>query len=301
MAFYAGGLAGSSGLRELRIQIQIPAGITEFPTAHIKNSETFVFRWEVLMFESAQGRSEASSSRLGAGAIVSGFVHALVAGLVFIIPGKTKAQQENTPAPVIVEFVAPKPAGGGSPGPAQPAPKEAAPAPKPKPAQVRIPDKPVPEQETQPETPPQTSETQPGTDTGGSNPPGGGEGGGSGTGSGSGTGGNGPGSGNGASEPAPTYTVINWNSKMERPVLIGGPAQPEYPRNAMLQHREGTVIARCLIATDGAVRDCHILSGDVMLQDAALDALKHQRYRPVIFEGAPVSVWYMFRFTFKLQ
>ncbi len=256
------------------------------------------------MFESAQGRSEASSSRFGTGAIVSGLVHALVAGLVFIVPGKTKAQQEETAAPVIVEFVAPKPAGGGSPGPAEPAPKEAAPAPKPKPAQVRIQDKPVPEPQTQPEPQPQsqTSETQPSNDTGpASNAPGGGEGGATGGGTGGGTGGNGPGTGNGSSEPAPTYTVINWNSKMERPVLMGGPAQPEYPRSAMLQHREGTVIARCRIATDGAVRDCRIVSGDVMLQDAALDALRRQRYRPVMFEGAPVSVWYMFRFTFKLQ
>lgn len=256
------------------------------------------------MFESAQGRAETSSSRLGAGAILSAGVHALVAGLVFIIPGKTKAQQEMVPPPVIVEFVPPKDlGGGGSPAPAAPAPKAEAPAPRPKPAPVPIQDKPVPQPEEQkPEQQQANSETQTGNESAANtNTPGGGEGGGSGGGTGSGTGGNGPGTGNGPSEPAPTYTEISWNSKMERPVLIGGPAQPEYPRNAMLQHREGTVIARCLIAVDGAVRNCRIISGDVMLQDAALEALGRQHYRPVIFDGAPVSVWYMFRFTFKLQ
>jgi protein TonB len=88
---------------------------------------------------------------------------------------------------------------------------------------------------------------------------------------------------------------------MERPVLIAGESEPQYPRNALLQHREGTVIINCRITTDGSVRDCSILSGDVMLQQAALDTVIKQRYRPLIYEGVPVSVWYKFRFTFKMQ
>lgn len=254
------------------------------------------------MFESAQGRSEASSSRLGTGAILSGGLHALVAALVLVLPGKTKAMSEEAPLPVIVEFVPPKIAGGGSSGPAQPIEKAAA-APKQKAAPVPIQEKPVPQpEEPQPEQPTPNSEPLTGKETAETaGPPGGGQGGGSGQGTGSGPGGPGPGTGNGSPEPTPTYTVINWNSKMERPVLSSGPAHPEYPRSAMLQHREGTVIVRCRITTDGSVRDCGILSGDVMLQQAALDALAQQRYRPLMYDGAPVSVWYQFRMTFKLQ
>ena len=254
------------------------------------------------MFDSALGRSEASSSRLGMGAILSAGVHALVAALVLVLPGKTKAMTEEAPTPVIVEFVQPKVAGGGSPGPVQPVEKAAA-APQPKAAPVPIQEKPTPQPEEQPpEQPTQNAQPSTGNDTAtAAGPPGGGAGGGPGGGSGGGTGGNGPGTGNGPPEPAPTYTVLNWNPKMERPVLSSGPAHPEYPRSAMLQHREGTVIVRCRITTDGSVRDCGIISGDVMLQQAALDALAQQRYRPLMYDGAPVSVWYMFRMTFKLQ
>ncbi len=254
------------------------------------------------MFESALGRSEASSSRLGTGAILSVGVHVLFAALVLIIPGKTKAQTEEAPTPVIVEFVQPKVAGGGSPEPAHHVEKPAA-VTQPRPAPVPIQEKPVPQpEEPQPEQPTPNSQPSIGNDTAAPvGPPGGEAAGGTGQGTGLGTGGHGPGTGNGPPEPAPTYTVINWNTKMERPVLSSGPAHPEYPRSAMLQHREGTVIVRCRITTEGSVRDCGILSGDVMLQQAALDALAQQRYRPLMFDGAPVSVWYQFRMTFKLQ
>jgi periplasmic protein TonB len=256
------------------------------------------------VFESALGRSEASSTRLGTGAILSAGVHALVAALVFVIPGKTKAHQENEPEPLVIQIAQPKlESGGGSPAPAAPAPKAEAPAPRPKPAAIPIPDKPVPQPEVKDPPPAQQPiDTPPGDAANAATnaPPGGGEGG-AGAGTGGGTGGNGPGTGNGPPEPKPTYTEINWNSKLERPVLIAGLARPEYPRSAMLQHREGVVIARCRITTEGLVRDCRIISGDVMLQQTTLDALASQRYRPLIYEGSPVSVWYTFRYTFKLQ
>jgi periplasmic protein TonB len=256
------------------------------------------------VFESALGRSEASSTRLGTGALLSAGVHALVAALVFVIPGKTKAHQQDEAEPLVIQIAQPQlPAGGGSPAPAAPAPKAEAPAPRPKAAPVQIPDKPVPTPEPKepPPEPQPTGEQPTGNDQNAANAlPGGGEGG-SGNGTGSGAGGNGPGTGISPPEPKPTYTEISWNSKLERPVLVGGRAQPEYPRNAMLQRREGVVNARCRITTEGFVRDCRILSGDVMLQETTLETLAAQRYKPLVFEGAPVAVWYTFRFTFKLQ
>ncbi|HRI69636.1 MAG TPA: TonB family protein [Polyangium sp.] len=248
------------------------------------------------MFESAMGRSEASSSRLGTGAILSGVVHAFFAALVFIVPGKTKAQQQEPEKDLVVQIMAPKPAGG----PAAPSPPAAQPKPQPRPPKPTpvIPKEPQPEPVDQPETPSQQPDPAPGSDSTantGTGEPGN-------TGGGTGEGPGGPGPAKEETPPEkPTYTELNWNSKMERPVLISGPAQPEYPRGAMLQHREGTVLARCLIATDGAVRNCSIMSGDVMLQDAALAAVAQQRYRPMYYGGVPVSVWYVFRFTFKLQ
>jgi len=255
------------------------------------------------VFESALGRSEASSTRLGTGAILSAGVHGLVAALVFVIPGKTKAHQEHEVEPLIVHLPAPQmPAGGGSPAPAAPAPKAATPAPRPKAAPVQIPDKPVPTPEPKEPTPdPQPTGEQPtGNDQNAANAlPGGGEGG-SGVGTGSGSGGSGPGIGVAPPEPKPTYTEIPWNSSLERPVLISGRARPEYPQIARLQRREGVVIARCRITTEGFVRDCRIISGDETLRQAMLDTLAGQRYKPLLFEGAPVAVWYTFRATFNL-
>lgn len=255
------------------------------------------------MFESALGRSEAASSRLGTGAILSAGVHALVAALVFVIPGKTKAHEEIQTEPLVIHLEQPKlAAGGGSPAPAEPAPKAAAPTPRPKATAVQIPDKPTPEpKEPQEPTPePQPSDAAAGNDQNAANaPPGGGEGG-SGVGTGSGSGGYGPGTGIAPPEPKPTYTEISWNAKLERPVLIGGPAHPKYPRMAIQQRIEGVVNARCRITTDGFVRDCRILSGDETLRETTLETLANQRYKPMFFEGAPVAVWYVFRVTFKL-
>jgi periplasmic protein TonB len=247
------------------------------------------------VFESALGRSEASASRLGTGAVLSGVAHALVAALVFIVPGKTKAQQPQPEKDLVVQIMAPKPA-GGAPAPAQAAP-QTKPAPRPQKQAPVIPKEPQPEQPEQPEQPaPEPAQGNNSGEATGDGQPGN-------TGSGTGDGPPGPGSAKEESppEPKPTFTELSWNAKMERPVLISGPSQPEYPRSAMLQHREGTVLARCLIATDGAVRNCSIISGDVMLQDAALAALNQQRYRPLYYGGVPVGVWYVFRFTFKLQ
>lgn len=254
------------------------------------------------MFESAMGRAEASSSRLGTGAILSAGIHALVAALVFVLPGKTNAHVENELEPLVIQIAQPQmQAGGGSPAPAAPAPKAAAPAPRPKAAPVQIPDKPVPTPEPQEPTPaPQPTDAPAGSDQNtGDAPPGGGEGG-TGVGTGSGAGGYGPGTGIAPPEPKPTYTEISWNSKLERPVLVSGPTQAPYPRAAVIARREGVVNARCRITTDGAVRDCRILSGDLTLQEAALETLAKQRYKPMFFDGAPVAVWYVFRFTFKL-
>ncbi len=38
-----------------------------------------------------------------------------------------------------------------------------------------------------------------------------------------------------------------------------------------------------------------------MLQQAALEAVTKQRYRPLMYEGRAVNVWYTFWFHFKLR
>jgi protein TonB len=60
---------------------------------------------------------------------------------------------------------------------------------------------------------------------------------------------------------------------MTRPVLLSGPAIA-YPREAVEARVEGTMIAKCVITTDGAVRDCRIVKGLAYMDQRLLEALE---------------------------
>lgn len=65
---------------------------------------------------------------------------------------------------------------------------------------------------------------------------------------------------------------------------------PEYPKKARKQHVEGTVRLHAIIAKDGSVKDLEIVSGDPLLVDAALKAVRQWRYEPTLWDGRPVEV-----------
>ena len=65
---------------------------------------------------------------------------------------------------------------------------------------------------------------------------------------------------------------------------------PEYPKKARKQHVEGTVRLDATIAKDGSVQNLEVLSGDPLLVDAALKAVRQWRYRPTLVDGQPREV-----------
>jgi TonB family protein len=82
-------------------------------------------------------------------------------------------------------------------------------------------------------------------------------------------------------------------------IKIGGTVQsaalirlvkPEYPDEARLAHITGTVRLHTVIARDGSVQDVQYVSGPLMLENAAIDAVKQWRYRPTRINGQPVEV-----------
>jgi len=82
-------------------------------------------------------------------------------------------------------------------------------------------------------------------------------------------------------------------------IKIGGTVQsaslirlvkPEYPDEAKLAHITGTVRLHVVIARNGLVQDVQYVSGPVMLENAAIDAVKQWRYRPTQLNGHPVEV-----------
>jgi len=53
---------------------------------------------------------------------------------------------------------------------------------------------------------------------------------------------------------------------------------------------EGVVRLHAIIGKDGSVHDIEMVSGDQLLVDAAIKAVRQWRYAPTTFNGQPVEV-----------
>lgn len=103
-----------------------------------------------------------------------------------------------------------------------------------------------------------------------------------------------------APPPPPSNQVLPFGEGMNRPQLVGGP-EPVFPREAREAKVEGTLLAKCVITTDGALTNCRIIKSLPFLDQPVLEALAQRRYTPVSFQGRPVSVEYVIPFKFKIQ
>ena len=65
---------------------------------------------------------------------------------------------------------------------------------------------------------------------------------------------------------------------------------PKYPKEARKQHVEGVVRLHAIIGKDGSPRDIDLISGDSLLVDAAISAVRQWRYAPTLVNGTPVEV-----------
>lgn len=65
---------------------------------------------------------------------------------------------------------------------------------------------------------------------------------------------------------------------------------PVYPIIARTMHISGTVVLAAMISKEGTIENLHVLSGQPMLTQAAMDAVKTWRYRPYLLNGQPVEV-----------
>jgi TonB family protein len=83
------------------------------------------------------------------------------------------------------------------------------------------------------------------------------------------------------------------------PLPIGGDVKsarliksvpPVYPHLAKTQRISGSVQIDALVDTSGSVATTKVLSGPLILQQAALDAVKQWKYSPALVDGQPTSV-----------
>jgi TonB family protein len=79
-------------------------------------------------------------------------------------------------------------------------------------------------------------------------------------------------------------------SQFISPGYIIKKVQPVYPKEAILKSLQGIVVMSGTIAADGTVKDIKVVSGDLILRQAAVDAASQWRYAPYRVEGVAVDV-----------
>ncbi len=88
-------------------------------------------------------------------------------------------------------------------------------------------------------------------------------------------------------------TVLPFGPEMSRPVLLSG-SDPVFTREAIVSGVEGVMIAKCTITMQGTLQNCRIVKGLPYMDKAMLDALATRKYAPVMYQGRPVAVEYVF-------
>lgn len=253
------------------------------------------------MFDSSLSVTTPSRRSLGAGAIFSAATHAAVIAAAVYAAGHAPVMKPEAPEVVFRMPTAPAP----PPPPPLGGAAEARVEPRKKPVHVN-PDtyvpvttaKPVQEPEPAPAAP---EAGEPGGQLGGE--PGGQVGGTIGGLIGGTVGGRGtvlPATATATAPPPPSNQVLPFGEGMNRPQLLGGP-EPVFPREAREAKVEGTLLARCVISTEGALTGCRIIKSLPFLDQPVLAALAQRRYTPVSYQGRPVAVEYVIPFKFKLQ
>lgn len=77
--------------------------------------------------------------------------------------------------------------------------------------------------------------------------------------------------------------------------------QPVYPPIAIAARMEGTVRLRAIIGTDGSVRELEVLSGNPILANPAMQAVRLWRYQPTRLNGEAVEVETLITVNFLLN
>ncbi len=72
--------------------------------------------------------------------------------------------------------------------------------------------------------------------------------------------------------------------------LLINKVNPVYPRTAVLTHTFGPVKLHAIIAKDGTIQSLTVTSGNPILAQAALDAVRQWRYKPYILNDEAVEV-----------
>ena len=88
--------------------------------------------------------------------------------------------------------------------------------------------------------------------------------------------------------------------ELQAPALIHR-VEPDYPGVAVAGKVSGTVILEATVNESGAVTDVHVLRSILLLDQAAIKAVKQWRYQPLVLNGQPVPFILVVTVTFSLR
>jgi periplasmic protein TonB len=101
-----------------------------------------------------------------------------------------------------------------------------------------------------------------------------------------------------ANIPQPTPVALRISQGVSQGLLIKQ-VTPQYPPAALRFRTQGAVQIEVTINKEGYVTNPKVLSGSPVLAQAALEAVRHWRYKPYYLDGAPVEIQTQITVNFK--
>jgi protein TonB len=71
---------------------------------------------------------------------------------------------------------------------------------------------------------------------------------------------------------------------------LDSPILPTYPAIARTAHMQGTVVVAAVISRTGAIEKLQVISGPMILRQAAIDAIERAHYKPFRLNEEPIDV-----------
>jgi periplasmic protein TonB len=99
--------------------------------------------------------------------------------------------------------------------------------------------------------------------------------------------------------PEPARPVVRIGGNIKAPKLMYE-VRPDYPLIAVQARVQGVVILEAHVGTDGLVKSVRVLRSILLLDDAAIAAVRQRRYQPLLLNGVPTEFILSLTMNFQL-
>lgn len=99
--------------------------------------------------------------------------------------------------------------------------------------------------------------------------------------------------------PEPARPVVRIGGSVRAPKLLYE-VTPVYPPLAVQGRIQGVVILEAHVGIDGRVQSVRVVSGNPVLDEAAIEAVKQRRYQPLLLNGVPTEFILTMTMGFRL-